>query len=189
MRCQPIGMGLGQQGEVVQFGLEFRRPIRTVRKFIEPCDGQPVILQFTQQRAELLRKARTPRAGAETFQFARALKEQRPQHHHAPFLVKKIRWGHAELIEDKPRQPLEGKDLQPRVAAQRFRPSETYPVGIRLRQRQRHLPLLPTQDGGASRREEALSSLNRPSRRSPPRVPAIPIYVPGSARSMRWARY
>ncbi len=72
-------------------------------------------LKFPQQQTQLLRKTREPGGRAKDLQFALFLQQQRAQHHHPAFLAQRGRRRAAQVAEDKFRQALERKDVQPRV--------------------------------------------------------------------------
>ncbi len=78
-----------------------------------------MLLQFSEQLAELLGKTGAARAGAKQFQFAFVPHQQGAQHHHPAFLGEQSRWQrNGERVEDEPRKPLERKNIQPRVPGQ-----------------------------------------------------------------------
>ena len=75
-----------------------------------------MLLQFTEQLAELLREPRPPGAAPEQFQFVFMPQDQRAQHHDAALVVQLVGRRHRQLFQNKSRQPVERKNMQPRVA-------------------------------------------------------------------------
>src|SRR5476651_592740 len=90
-----------------------------LRKDAEFCRGELMLLQFTEQLAQLLGEAGSARAFGKEFQFALVAHEQRAQNHDAAFVVQLFRWRDVQFFEDKLREPLEGENLQARVALKR----------------------------------------------------------------------
>ena len=114
---EPVGVSLEQEREVVEFVLEFAAQIGAGGQRAEFGGRELMLLQFAEQLAELLGKTGAARAGAKQFQFAFVPQQQGAQHHHAAFLGKQSRRHRdAERVEDEPREPLERKNVQPRVA-------------------------------------------------------------------------
>jgi hypothetical protein len=75
-----------------------------------------MLLQFAEQLAELLGKTRAACAWAKQFQFTFVPYQQGAQDHHAAFLGEQSRWHRdAARVQDKPREPLERKNVQARV--------------------------------------------------------------------------
>ena len=77
-----------------------------------------MLLQFAEQLAELLRETRPAGAAPEQFQFVLVPHQQRAQHHDAAFIVQLVGGRDRQLFQDKSRQPVERKNMQPRVAGQ-----------------------------------------------------------------------
>ena len=103
----------------MEFVLEFAAQIGAGGQRPEFGGRELMLLQFAEQLAELLGKTGAARAGAKQFQFAFVPHQQGAQHHHAAFLGKQSRRHRdAERVEDEPREPLERKNVQPRVAGQ-----------------------------------------------------------------------
>ena len=107
----------------MEFVLKFAAQIRAGGQRPKFGGRELMLLQFAEQLAELLGKTGAARAGAKQFQFAFVPHQQGAQHHHAAFLGEQSRWHRdAERVEDEPREPLERKNIQPRVpCAERHR--------------------------------------------------------------------
>jgi len=78
-----------------------------------------VLLQFVEQAPKFLGEAGSPRTAPKQLQFIRVPHQQRAQDHGAAFLTQEFRRGDAQRIEDELRQPLEGENVQARVALER----------------------------------------------------------------------
>ena len=113
---EPVRVGLEQQREVVELVLKFAAQAGAPRTATEFGGRELMLLQFAEQLAELLGKTGAARAVAKQFQFAFVPHQQGAQDHHPAFLGEQSRWHRdAARVQDKPREPLEGKNVQPRV--------------------------------------------------------------------------
>ena len=75
-----------------------------------------MLLQFAEQLAELLGETGAAGAVAKQFQFALVPHQQRAQDHHPAFLGEQSRRHRdAARVQDEPREPVEGKNVQPGV--------------------------------------------------------------------------
>ena len=116
---EPVGVSVEQQGEVMELVLEFAIRAGTPGQRAESGGRELMLLQFTEQLAELLGETGASGAGAEQFQFAFVPQQQRAQDHHPPFLGEQPRRPRdAQRIEDKLREPLERKNVQARISGQ-----------------------------------------------------------------------
>ena len=73
----------------------------------QPGGGELMLLQFTEQAAELLRKTRPTGAAPEQLQFPFVPEQQRPQHHDSAFVVQLAGRCYRQLFQRKPGQPVE----------------------------------------------------------------------------------
>jgi hypothetical protein len=104
----------------VEFVAEFAAQIFIRRERAEFGGAELVLLQFREQRAQFLREAGPAGAAAQQFQGAVVLPQQGAQHHQPAFGGQEFRRREMEFFKNKTREPVEGKNLQPREAGNFF---------------------------------------------------------------------